>query len=73
MATEVWEESMEVKIGDDEGIEIKFAGGVLEVSVFGERGWITTNEARMAADVFRLMAEHLERCLNLERSFNDGD
>ena len=58
---------MEVKIGDDEGIEIKFAGGVLEVSIFGDRGLITVNEARMAADAFRFMAEHLER------SFNDGD
>jgi hypothetical protein len=58
---------MEVKIGDDDGIEIKFVGGVIEVSVFGERGWITVSEARMAADVFRLMAEHLEM------SFNDGD
>ena len=56
-----------MKIGDDEGIEIKFAGGVLEVSIFGNRGLITTNEARMAADVLRVMAEHLER------SFNDGD
>ena len=64
---------MEVKIGDDEGIEIKFAGGVLEVSVFGERGWITASEAQMAADVFRLVAERLEMCFNLERSFNDGD
>ena len=51
---------MEVKIGDDEGIEIKFTGGVLEVSIFGDRGLITISEARMAADVFRLMAEHLE-------------
>lgn len=58
---------MEVKIGDDEGIEIKFAGGVLEVSIFGNRGLITTNEARMAADVLRVMAEHLER------SLYDGD
>ena len=58
---------MEVKIGDDEGIEIKFAGGVIEVSIFGERGLITISEARMAADVLRLMAEHLER------SFYDGD
>ena len=58
---------MEVKIGDDEGIEIKFAGGVLEVSIFGNRGLITANEARMAADVLRVMAEHLER------SLNDGD
>ena len=58
---------MEVKIGDDEGIEIKFAGGVLEVSIFGDKGLITTNEARMAADVLRVMAEHLEM------SFNDGD
>ena len=58
---------MEVKIGDDEGIEIKLAGGVLEVSIFGNRGLITTNEARMAADVLRVMAEHLER------SLNDGD
>jgi hypothetical protein len=63
----MWEESMEVKIGDDEGIEIKFAGGVLEVSIFGERGLITISEARMAADVLRLMAEHLER------SLHDGD
>ncbi len=58
---------MEVKIGDDEGIEIKFAGGVLEVSIFGDRGLITISEARMAADVLRLMAEHLER------SLPDGD
>jgi hypothetical protein len=58
---------MEVKIGDDDGIEIKFAGGVLEVSIFGDRGLITTNEARMASDVLRVMAEHLER------SLNDGD
>ena len=58
---------MEVKIGDDEGIEIKFAGGVLEVSVFGNRGLITPNEALMAADVLRVMAEHLER------SLRDGD
>ena len=58
---------MEVKIGDDEGIEIKFAGGVLEVSIFGERGLITVSEARMAADVLRVMAEHLER------SLYDGD
>ena len=58
---------MEVKIGDDEGIEIKFAGGVLEVSIFGARGLITPNEARMAADVLRVMAEHLER------SLRDGD
>ena len=58
---------MEVKIGDDEGIEIKFAGGVLEVSIFGNRGLITISEARMAADVLRLMAEHLER------SLHDGD
>lgn len=58
---------MEVKIGDDEGIEIKFAGGVLEVSTFGDRGLITVSEARMAADVLRVMAEHLER------SLNDGD
>ena len=58
---------MEVKIGDDEGIEIKFAGGVLEVSIFGDRGLITPNEALMAADVLRVMAEHLER------SLNDGD
>ena len=58
---------MEVKIGDDEGIEIKFAGGVLEVSIFGDRGLITVSEARMAADVLRVMAEHLER------SLYDGD
>lgn len=58
---------MEVKIGDDEGIEIKFAGGVLEFSIFGDRGLITPNEALMAADVLRVMAEHLER------SLNDGD
>jgi len=64
---------MEVKIGDDEGIEIKFARDILEVSVFGERGWITASEAQMAADVFRLVAERLEMCFNLERSFNDGD
>ena len=59
---------MEVKIGDDEGIEIKFAGGVIEVSIFGNRGLITISEARMAADVFQLMAEHLERSL-----FENGD
>jgi hypothetical protein len=59
---------MEVKIGDDEGIEIKFAGGVIEVSIFGERGLITISEARMAAEVFLLMAEHLERSL-----FENGD
>lgn len=59
---------MEVKIGDDEGIEIKFAGGVIEVSIFGEIGLITISEARMAADVLRLMAEHLERSL-----FENGD
>jgi hypothetical protein len=35
---------MEVKIGDDEGIEIKFAGGVIEVSIFGDRGLITISE-----------------------------
>jgi hypothetical protein len=63
----MWEENMEVKIGDDEGIEIKFAGGVIEVSIFGERGLITISEARMAAEVFLLMAEHLER------SLHDGD
>jgi hypothetical protein len=57
---------MEVKIGDDDGIEIKFCGGVIEVSVFGD-GLITPSEARMAADVLRLMAEHLER------SLYDGD
>ena len=57
---------MEVKIGDDDGIEIKFCGDCLEVSVFGD-GLITSNEALMAANVFRLMAEHLER------SLNDGD
>lgn len=58
---------MEVKIGDDDGIEIKFCGDCLKVSVFGARGLITANEARMAADVLRLMAEQLER------SLNDGD
>ena len=49
---------MEVKIGDDDGIEIKFCGDCLEVSVFGD-GLITANEALMAADIFRLMAERL--------------
>jgi hypothetical protein len=58
---------MEVKIGDDEGIEIKFAGGILEISIFGGRGFLSVDEARMAADALRLMAEHLER------SLNDGD
>ena len=58
---------MEVKIGDDDGIEIKFAGGVIEVSIIGEKGLITISEARMAAEVFLLMAEHLER------SLHDGD
>lgn len=59
---------MEVKIGDDDGIEIKFCGDCLEVSVFfGASGLITANEARMAADVLRLLAEQMDR------SLNDGD
>ena len=50
---------MEIKIGDDCGIAISFGWNSIRVeSVDG--GYLTTAEARMAADALNLMAAHME-------------
>lgn len=50
---------MEVTIGDDNGITMRFCGCLIEIKTVHE-GMLSISEARMAADALRLMADHLE-------------
>lgn len=56
---------MEVIIGEEDGggIKIRFNGEFIQVEVM-DSGWLSPNEARMAADAMKLMADYLERSIN---------
>lgn len=56
---------MECKIGDDDagGIILAFDGEMIRVEEV-ETGWLTVGEARLAADILRVMADHMEASYN---------
>lgn len=56
---------MECKIGDDDagGIILAFDGEMIRVEAV-DTGWLTVGEAQLAADLLRLMAQHMEATIN---------
>jgi len=56
---------MKVIIGEEEcgGIILSFDGEMIKVEEM-DTGWLTPTECRLAADVLRIMADHMEASKN---------